>query len=78
MVMVGNIGAASRMNFGMVGNTVNLAHRLVDLAKHGETIVSQAVVDSMPDEPEGWTFKHLPRTPVKGKGDPVRLYLAHA
>jgi class 3 adenylate cyclase len=31
-VVIGNIGAPSRMSFGMVGNAVNTAHRLVELA----------------------------------------------
>jgi adenylate cyclase len=77
MVMVGNIGAASRMNFGMVGNAVNMAHRLVELAEHGETIVSRAVIESIPEELEGWKFERLPSSPLKGNDAPVQIYLAH-
>ena len=65
---------------GAIGSAVDAARlrRLVELAQHGETIVSQAVVDSLPDGLEGWTFEHLPRTLLKGNGTTAQLYLAHS
>lgn len=78
MVVMGNIGAPSHMNFGMVGDAVNTAHRLVELAHHGEIIVSEAVVGSLSGELQGWTFEPLPPAEIKHKSAPVVIYLAQA
>ena len=74
-VVLGNIGAPSRMNFGMVGNTVNTAHRLVDAARHGQIAISQAVVDAIQDGLEGWSVEPLPPMPLERGGTPIRGYL---
>jgi PAS domain S-box-containing protein len=75
-VVMGSIGAPSRVNFGLVGDAVNSAHHLVELAQHGEIIVSEAFVASLNGEFEGWTFEHLPPATLKGKREPVRIYRA--
>ena len=75
-VVMGSIGAPSHMNFGMVGDAVNTAHRLVELAQHGEIIVSEAVVGSLVEELPGWAFEPLPPAEIKHKSAPVAIYLA--
>jgi len=75
-VVMGSIGAPSHMNFGMVGEAVNTAHRLVELAQHGEIIVSQAMVESLDAKLEGWVFEHLPPMAIRQKNVPEELYLA--
>ncbi len=77
LVVLGNIGAPSRMHFGMVGSTVNTAHRLVELAHHGQIVVSQTVVESTQDRLEDWVFERLSPVELEGNGIPVRAYLAH-
>jgi PAS domain S-box-containing protein len=77
-VVMGSIGAPTRMNYGMVGDAVNTAHRLVELAQHGEIIVSEAIVESVEGELDGWDFERLPPVEIKGKGPPVPIYLARA
>jgi class 3 adenylate cyclase len=74
---MGSIGAPSQMNFGMVGDAVNTAHRLVELAQHGEIIVTQTVVESLNGEMEDWTFERLSPVYIKGKGLPVQAFRAH-
>jgi class 3 adenylate cyclase len=76
VVVMGSIGAPSHMNFGMVGDAVNTAHRLVELAQHGEIIVSEAVVEALAGELQGWTFEPLPPAEIKHKSTPVLIYLA--
>jgi PAS domain S-box-containing protein len=75
-VVMGSIGAPSHMNFGMVGEAVNTAHRLVEVAQHGQIIVSQAMVESVGAKLEGWTFEQLPPQAVRDKNVPEKLYLA--
>jgi len=75
-VVMGSIGAPSHMNFGMVGEAVNTAHRLVELAQHGEIIVSPAMVRSLDAKLEGWVFEQMPPTGIRHKSVPEDLYLA--
>lgn len=76
-VVMGSIGAASHMNFGLVGMAVNTAHCLVDIAQHGEIIVSQALFDQVGGWLQGWTFEPLPAVELKGKARPQQIYRAH-
>ncbi len=71
MVIAGNVGSDLRMNYSVLGDTVNLASRLVELAPPGEIYMSSE------------TFKLVSNlviaegpvaTPVKGKLDPVSVY----
>jgi PAS domain S-box-containing protein len=75
-VVMGSIGAPTRMNYGMVGDAVNTAHRLVEVAQHGEIIVSEEVVASLNGQPDNWSFDRLPSVELKGKTIPLRVYLA--
>ena len=76
-VVMGSIGAPSHMNFGMVGEAVNTAHRLVEAAQHGQIIVSQAMVESVDGKLKGWVFEQLPPQGVRHKDVPEKIYLAH-
>jgi adenylate cyclase len=75
-VVMGSIGAPSQMNFALFGDAVNIAHHLVELAQHGEIIVTEAVVESLNGELDGWVFERLSPTIIKGKTTPVRVYRA--
>ena len=70
-VIAGNVGSDLRMNYSVVGDTVNLAARLVELAPPGAILMS------------GETFKFVSElitaegpvpTKVKGKAEPVGVY----
>lgn len=75
-VVMGSIGSSSHMNFGLVGDAVNTAHRLVEMARHGEIVVSEAVVEALGEKLEGWTFKGLPPVEIRHKSAPLQVYLA--
>jgi PAS domain S-box-containing protein len=75
-VVMGSIGAPSHMNFGMVGEAVNTAHRMVELAQNGQILVSEAVHASLPEQLPGWSFERLPPMEIKGRSGPMQIYLA--
>jgi PAS domain S-box-containing protein len=77
-VVIGNVGAEARMNFAMVGEAVNTAHRLVEIAEHGEVIVSEqvykAIRNKLPQMAQSDSFELLPPVVLKGKTEPQTLY----
>ena len=81
-VVVGNVGAETRMNFAMVGEAVNTAHRLVDLAGDGQIIISQSIYDAISPSPASLfnlvEFTPMGPTALKGKSRAQELYIAHS
>jgi class 3 adenylate cyclase len=75
-VVMGSIGAARHMNFGLVGNAVNTAHRLVEIARHGQIVVSESVVLVGERNLPGWRFNPLELVELRGKRGEQRIYLA--
>jgi adenylate cyclase len=57
------------------GRTVNLAARIADHASPGQVVVSQEVVDAIPEE--GLGFSEIGPVELKGVEGSVRLYSAH-
>ena len=70
-IVSGNIGSPAKMEYTVIGDTVNLASRLSGLARPGEVLVTDAVVAALDSliqvEPAG------SRT-VKGKAEPVATF----
>lgn len=62
------LGSHERLEYTLVGDTVNLAQRLQDLARPaGVTVASGATVELS----SGWLFSPLPEQLVKGRETPV-------
>lgn len=78
-VVVGNVGAESRMTFRMVGEAVNIAHRLVDLADDGQIFVTEAIYNAVKrDAPrllEVIAFRRVGPVALKGKSGAQFLYM---
>jgi adenylate cyclase len=65
------LGAEDRVEYSVVGDSVNLAQRLQQLAAGGETVLSEATFERVPTPP---VVEALPPTQVKGRASPVVAY----
>lgn len=78
-VVVGNVGAETRMTFRMVGEAVNIASRLVDIAADGQIVISEALYAAVSQDAAKLLgkipFVALGPVTLKGKTDPQRLYV---
>lgn len=76
-VVLGAIGARERMDFTVLGDTVNLASRLCDAAPADAVLVSAAVQTALAGEP-ALAFVPQPPLALKGKREPVAVFTATA
>jgi class 3 adenylate cyclase/CHASE2 domain-containing sensor protein len=70
-VVMGNLGATSRMNYTVIGDNVNVAARLYNVAKGGEIIISDTTYAEVRDLVE---VVEMEPVHVKGKSEPIRIY----
>lgn len=69
----GNIGSASlkRLDYTVIGDTVNTAARLQDAAKENQIIVSEGCYEQVK---ESFSFEKLGEISVKNKANPITIY----
>jgi adenylate cyclase len=70
-VVMGNLGASSRMNYTVIGDNVNVAARLYNVAVGGEIIISESTYQEVKDLVE---VDELEPVAVKGKVAPIKIY----
>lgn len=71
IVLSGNIGSQDKIEYTVIGDCVNVASRLNELARPGEVIISKTVYDRLAD-----IITAEPLTPrlIKGKAKPVETF----
>ncbi len=79
-VVLGHIGGPERMNYSMVGEAVNIAHRLVEIAEDGQIVISPEVLsaEGLDDDylsRAGVEVRELPPRTLKGKDTPQPMIL---
>ena len=67
----GNLGSSRRMDYSVIGDTVNIAARLEGVAKAGEVIITQQTRDLIGDH---FKLKELEPVKVKGKNKPLHIF----
>jgi adenylate cyclase len=70
-VVMGNLGSQKRMNYTVIGDDVNIAARLYNLAKGGQIIISESTYEEVKDY---FDFNELEPVTVKGKSAPLRTF----
>jgi len=71
VVISGNIGSLKRMDYTVIGDTVNIASRLQGIAKGGEIVIGEITYQAVKDEFE---FEDIGEVSLKNSFHPVRCY----
>lgn len=66
--IVGNIGAAERLEYTVIGNTVNVASRMGGLGEGGEVVLPSSTFECLGD---GFEFIEMGDMEVKGVSQPI-------
>ncbi|GAC1571974.1 MAG: hypothetical protein NVS3B7_02410 [Candidatus Elarobacter sp.] len=70
-VVMGNLGSADRLNYTVIGDNVNTAARLYNVAQGGQIIISESTYEEVKDR---FAVNELAPVTVKGKVLPLRNF----
>ncbi len=73
-IIVGNVGSPTYMNYTVIGDTVNVASRLVGLAGKGEIILSESVLNALTSTSFSYHIEFLAPVNLKGKSQAQDVY----
>jgi class 3 adenylate cyclase len=72
--IIGNIGSPHYMSYTIIGNAVNTAARLMQMAKAGEMLVSGPVFEAIRDTVPASRVASRGDVPLRGKLEPTSVY----
>ena len=73
--MVGSVGGGGRLEFAVIGDTVNVAARVESATREtGDTVLLTEATRCLLERPERFTLEPRGALELKGKSDPVPLY----
>jgi len=70
-VMIGSMGSKKRMDYTAIGDTVNLASHICNIARPGEVIITQNVIQVLQNS---YSVIKLEPLMLKGRSRPVQVY----
>jgi class 3 adenylate cyclase len=76
-LIVGNVGSPNYMNYTVIGDTVNVASRLVSMADRGEVIISDSMLKAIQhnnSNPISYSIEALAPVSLKGKSQLQQVY----
>jgi len=74
-VIIGNIGAAERLEYTVIGDAVNVASRMGGLGNGGEVVMP---FDTFEAAGEGFSFQDMGDIAIKGVSEPLRCGVVNA
>lgn len=71
LVTAGNIGSPRRLDYTVVGDTVNIASRIMASADGGKVLISESTAA---DLEQSYRLRKLPLKRIRGRSEPVRIF----
>jgi class 3 adenylate cyclase len=76
--VIGNIGSPHYMSYTMIGNAVNAAARLMQMAQMGEALVSGEFYESVRGQIDPHRVQSFGPVALRGKAEPIPVYSIRA
>jgi adenylate cyclase len=71
LVTAGNIGSPRRLDYTVVGDTVNIASRIMESADGGRILISESTAAEIG---QSYRLRKLPLKRIRGRSEPVRIF----